>query len=437
MFKNQLLTKVMMITVIMILLFIGAHRVSLLVYERQGTKTQVEQDISKTWGQVQRISGLRIKVPLKSTYIDNQVEKERVSFAYFSPDQFNAQVNITPRFKKRSLFEIKLYESELQFDFEFEDFKEGVHLQENETLFWDQARLVFYVEDKVGLSNYPQILFDGKNLPLDRGQNDSRNEFISEIVDLTEIEEFESEISLSIRGTDMFMLEPSGQASKAAISGQWHSPSLIGQFASSSTEVTSEEFKATWEIIGFNKSIPHHVKYKSEFPHGDWYGVQLLDPTDGYALNHRASKYALLFIAGIILVVFFVEILQKLKIHPMNYLIFGAAIVVFFLLLLSLSEVVGFTRAYFGAALACTTIMSWYMYFVTHNRKFISVLVGSLVVLFGFIFIILKLEDYALLAGSIGIFIALTLVMFLTRSIDWYGTVNPVEEDTSSINNID
>ncbi|MEZ4892015.1 MAG: inner membrane CreD family protein [Saprospiraceae bacterium] len=134
----------------------------------------------------------------------------------------------------------------------------------------------------------------------------------------------------------------------------------------------------------------------------------------------RSTKYAIMVIGLTFLIYFFFETLRKFHIHPFQYLLVGLALSVFYLLLLSISEYLGFNKAYFLATGATISLIGIYSYGIIKSWRLtlqLSVLLG---LIYSFIFIVLQLEDFALLAGSLGIFGALAIVMFYSRNVDWY-----------------
>jgi inner membrane protein len=153
-------------------------------------------------------------------------------------------------------------------------------------------------------------------------------------------------------------------------------------------------------------------------------------PVDGYQKSHRSIRYAILFIGFTFLVFFFIEALNKILIHPVQYILVGVALIVFFTLLLSISEHLHFNLAFIISALATLVLIAGYVKAILKSNKLTLLITGILFVLYAFIFIIIQLQDFALLIGSIGVFIILSLVMYFSRKIDWYNlSLGEVEKD--------
>ncbi len=204
-----------------------------------------------------------------------------------------------------------------------------------------------------------------------------------------------------------------------------------------SSQVNIIGFEAEWTILDINRQISQQwtesnpqafqnvnpVRYADSYESAantkPVFGVELLNTVDHYTKNERTVKYAFLLITLTFAVYFFCEVLKKQKVHPLQYGLVGAALVIFFILLLSLSEHIGFDPAYGVASVATILLITLYSRSIFSEKKYAMVAGGLLVVLFGFIYIILQLEDYALLAGSIALFVIIALIMYLTRKVKW------------------
>lgn len=151
------------------------------------------------------------------------------------------------------------------------------------------------------------------------------------------------------------------------------------------------------------------------------FGVRLLLPVDEYLKTMRSVKYCLMFVIITFLTFFFVEVINKRRIHPIQYLLVGFAVCLFYVLLLSISEHLTFNLAYLLSCILILSLISFYAKFIFKNNKLTLVFSALLLLLYGFFYSLLQLEDYALLLGSIGLFLILGTIMTLTRKINWYG----------------
>jgi len=151
------------------------------------------------------------------------------------------------------------------------------------------------------------------------------------------------------------------------------------------------------------------------------FGVILLSPFDAYAQTMRSLKYAILIIGLTFFAYFFTEIFQRRPVHPLQYILIGMALVIFYTLLLSISEYIQFPLAYLTASSATVLLLSWYTKSIFNNWKVVLVFASLLSALYLFIYVLIQMQDNALLFGSIGLFILLAAAMYLSRKIDWYG----------------
>lgn len=141
---------------------------------------------------------------------------------------------------------------------------------------------------------------------------------------------------------------------------------------------------------------------------------------DEYQKTYRSTSYALLFIFITFLTFFFIEVLNRRRVHPIQYVLIGAAIILFYVLLLSISEHLRFDAAYWISCAAVVSLITMYSWFILRNRKLTLLVGGVLLILYVFFYSLLQLQDYALLFGSLGLLLILATIMWLTRNVDWY-----------------
>jgi inner membrane protein len=204
--------------------------------------------------------------------------------------------------------------------------------------------------------------------------------------------------------------------------GGWPHPSFFGQFLPEARQVTPEGFTAAWATTRLAANMDHHINTYLRGNQGldGLIGVRFIEPADSYVQSDRALKYSLLFIGLSFSAFFLFEVLKRLAIHPLQYGLTGAALALFYLLLLSLSEHLGFALAYAVATAACVALVGYYLIYVLGGIGWglgFGVLLGGV---FGILYVLISLEDYALLAGSLTLFGFLALAMVLTRKVDWY-----------------
>ena len=227
-------------------------------------------------------------------------------------------------------------------------------------------------------------------------------------------------LRLNLNGSEQIHFIPVGETTVINLKSTWPSPSFNGSFLPANREITDKGFSAAWNILHLNRNFPQFWEGNQYKVKESSFGLKLLITADIYQKSVRISKYALMFIVFTFSAFFFSEIINKKRVHPIQYILIGLAIILFYVLLLSISEHLNFDIAYILSAIAITTVITGYSKSVLRNNRFTLTVSGILIILYAYLYIILQLEDYALLMGSVGLFTVLTIVMYITRKIDWY-----------------
>jgi inner membrane protein len=219
-----------------------------------------------------------------------------------------------------------------------------------------------------------------------------------------------------------------GKQSNIAIQSSWPDPSFSGSFLPVERSVSASGFAAQWQVLHFNRQFPQIWSDGQYTIFSDLVSVNLLDPVDAYRQTERSGKYAFLFIGLTFFALFLVEVLNRQAIHPIQYLLIGFGLVLFYLLLLAFSEHIAFLLAYTLASLAIITIITAYIFFVLRSVR-LGVLLGGLVaILYTFLYILLQLQDYSVLVGSIGLLLLLVITMYVTRNVNWFTILDRPEK---------
>ncbi len=237
-------------------------------------------------------------------------------------------------------------------------------------------------------------------------------------------------MTVDLNGSEQIQVVPVGKVTDLSVASHWADPSFVGSFLPSRRNVTKTDFTADWRVLHLNRNFPQNWIGAREDLRGSAFGVRLIVPIDEYQKNSRAAKYAILFIALMFLAFGMTDVLARVTFHPIHYALVTLALILFYVLLLSLSEQIGFNGAYLLAAIAVLALVVIYLYGLTQRARVSSALGGLLLVQYVFLFVLMQLEDYALLVGSLGLFVLLSVVMYLTRKIDWF-TVGETEEVAS------
>ncbi|MGB0423802.1 MAG: cell envelope integrity protein CreD, partial [Flavobacteriales bacterium] len=342
-------------------------------------------------------------------------------WASFLPEELNIDGNLLPQKKHRGIYEVSVYSSELNLSGKFiePDFDFGFDSIEVDM---SKAQVVFGVTDSRGIDQIELNSSIGK-IPYTPGAGACElfTKGVHFKLDLTDNKELDFEIPLKLKGSYGFNMLPLGKSTKARLKGEWSDPKFQGAHLPDSHNIDNElnTFEANWEVLDLNRSFPQKFLAANLQTNGEGFGVELHMPVSQYQKNMRAAKYAVLFIALTFLCFFFVQVIKKIKIHFVQYLLVGFALCLFYVLLLSFSEVIGFNYAYLIATLAVILQICLYIKSVTKNTRITLMLGGLLGLLYTFVFSIIQMEERSLLFGSIGLFIILGAIMYLSRSVQW------------------
>jgi inner membrane protein len=245
-------------------------------------------------------------------------------------------------------------------------------------------------------------------------------------------ETFQFESVINLNGSTQLRFLPLGKETRVRLQSSWTTPSFTGSFLPDGRTISSQGFQASWKVLQFNRNFPQQgignflgkANARSDNDLSA-FGVRLLLPVDEYQKTMRSAKYSIVFIMLTFVAFFFVEILDRRRIHPIQYLLVGFAICLFYLLLLSISEHMSFDWAYLIGSGIILALITFYIRYVFQNLRLTALFSGVLALLYGFFYSLLQLEDYSLLLGSFGLLLILGLIMYLTRHVNWYRAYEP------------
>lgn len=410
------------IAVMTLAMLIPSFMIQDLIMERKSTRNEAVRRIDAKWSYAQTISGPLLVVPYTQTFLDKD-NKATITKGVFNitPENLDIRSTLFPEERYYGIYKTILYKSTTNMKGEFLPIDKQT--LPTGDIHWDKAYLKFGVSDLRGISE--NILFDvnGKIIQAQvAGENDP---MLNEVLRVN-IDNMNPDINLnfncdlSLKGSGSINFTPVGRTTDVTVSGAWAAPGFIGNYTPEYT-LSNNEFEANWKILKFNRSIPDiWVDNRFISNNGISFGVNLVETVDIYQQNMRSAKYALMFIALTFVVFFFVEIINRKRIHPIQYVLVGVALILFYSLLLSISEPLGFGLAYLISSVATIGLITAYTSTIFKNRKQTAVLTVILSCLYLFLYVILQLEDMALLVGSVGLFVILGITMYFSRKINWY-----------------
>ena len=455
--KSSVMLKLFSIFILILLLMIPSTMLESLIHERQITRDIAEEEITSKWGSNQTIGGAVITIPYTIIQEDDKGKKSTViAYAHFLPEQLNITGKLIPEKRYRGIYVVMLYNTQLHIQGFFK--KPNVELLKipKERFLFSEAFISFGITDMKGIKEAIKLKINGIDAEMNSGI-ESKDLFASgascSINLVAETINFDAHINLN--GSKEIDFLPFGKTTKVTIESSWGTPSFVGESLPDERQITEKGFKAVWNELHLNRNYPQQgvgnfiglaLNYQDNTPHDQTtvaysdggstkvigelqssFGVKLLLPVDEYQKTMRSTKYNLMFIVITFIAFFFVEILNRKRLHPIQYLLVGFAICLFYVLLLAISEHLSFNIAYLIGCVTILTLITFYTQSIFRNSRTTLIFNGILSLLYGFFYSLLQLEDYSLLLGSIGLLIILTVVMYLTRNIDWYRAYNNKE----------
>ncbi|MCF8276841.1 MAG: cell envelope integrity protein CreD [Flavobacteriales bacterium] len=425
--NGSVTVRIFSITILVLLLMIPNSMIRDIIRERQMTSNDAISEVSAKWGFEQTVVGPVVSVPYL-TYTEDKEGKRTFTknWSHFLPENLNIVADITTENRKRGIYEVVVYSSDMTLSGNFTNPDPAQLNIDPEYFLTDQAIISMGIPDMRGINEKVSLHFNDTVAEFGPGvpTNDLFDEGISVRMPLKPTASSEFEIKLDLKGSQLLNFVPIGRETQVSISSDWPHPSFEGAFLPDEHLIDENGFTASWKVLDLNRNFPQAWKGVRTGIFESAFGFKLFMPNDHYQQSMRSAKYAILFISLTFMVFFFMETINKKRIHPIQYILVGLALSIFFVLLLSLSEFIGFNAAYAVGAGATTLLIVIYSSSILSSKKLTAFLLGLLTVMYGFIFTILQLEDTALLVGSIGLFIILATIMIWSRKVDWYGGVS-------------
>ncbi len=434
--------------VLSLLLLIPASLIWLLVSEREDRARDVAREIAQTWGGSQRLIGPFITVPYEIDETRIVDDKETIVTvrreAVFLPDDLTITADATTEVRSRGIFDVTVYGSDISFEGSFSAPSDDAITAQDARFRWAEAKLSLGISSVRAIRNAVTLQMDedtrafepslGIEGPLPNqagfdGRHGSSGNLTGVHVPnlfLVNPRGFTFRIDLALNGSDSLFIAPTARDTTASIVSNWPHPSFTGAALPEASTINPEVgFSAQWSVPHLARAVPLAFTLGSNNYLGqlgqDAFGVRFFQPVDYYALVDRALKYAILFIGVVFLSVFVIEVRTGKRVHVVQYVFVGLALVLFYILLLSLAEHLGFVIAYLLAGTATAVLIGTYCARSLESTKYGALVVALIASIFGVLYLFLRLEDYALLAGSIFAFGVLAVTMFTTQRIDWSG----------------
>lgn len=424
--KQKIETKLIIIIGLIVLLLIPIFMIQNLIDERSELQQQVQADIAKSSSDEQQVIGPFIHAQyLETVTVDGKTSEQLMNMTLL-PESLNVSSNLATFEKYRGIYKALLYRSQNQFEGRFKTSALAVLADKK----IKRLNLILAISDIRGIGQGSHINVNERSyelLPgtqLDQLPQGIRVELDYETIRKSEVLPYQ--IDLNLQGMRQLSFAPVGKNSSLTMQADWPHPSFVGDYLPIESSISAQDFSASWQTNYFAtnlKELFNQCLFRNEctlFKQRNM-GVNLVDSVNHYLKNYRASNYAILVIVLIFASFFLLEVLRDEPIHPVQYGFVGLALAVFYLLLISLSEHLGFNIAYLLSALASAILLSVYVAGMLKNSKHGGLFLCGVLFIYSLLYGLLSAEDYALLMGSVLVFVVLSLIMMLTRRVNWYG----------------
>ncbi len=453
--------KFLLVCALAVLMSLPAFFVFALIYDRTNRANQVIAEVGQTFGGEQTFVGPLLVAPYRAVrpapppQPGEQIAGRPTTIVeegWYVVFAENGRADIAADTDVRSrgdLFKVRTYTADVTFNAAFDLRGEPTNAPAGAAIDWTRATLLIGVADPRGTSGAPEVTIEGRPaIPLEPGSAyanvlggyvdpqmyDGRSpsgptqiQWLS--ADLGDLarpdQQFALAAQLSITGVESVGVVAYAKNTEIRIAGDWRDVGYFGAFPRLDDDAATQAgdgFEARW-------SIPYVARNVTEAGAASDLGalmgstvrVRFVDPTNPYQAVTRSLKYALLFIGVVFLAYFLFEATSDNRVHPAQYILVGLAQIIFYLLLLAISERIGFQWAFLIAAVATVALISAYLGAVFRSARKGMVGVGVFTALYALIYVLMSLEDFALLVGSVAAFLAIAAAMFATRNLDWYG----------------
>lgn len=396
-----------------------------LVRERQNLQHSVTEDVNNKWAGQQTLAGPVLTLPYRKVVLNDKKQALTTrAYLHILPQKLEISGKMLPETLHRGIYDMIVYRGDLHLQGHFEPRQFQNLPVPAADLQWEQAFVSLGIPDLRGIEETVLLNWAGRQTPFDPGTV-TDHLYASGIhapvmLDAqTRGRRMAFSLDLELKGNQQLYVTPVGQETVVRLQAPWPDPSFDGAFLPDQRQVSAAGFEAQWKVLHLNRNFPQLWEDKQYSFDGSAFGVHLILPVDHYLKVMRSVKYAIFFIGLTYLTFFFVEILTRRLVHPLQYLLVGFALCVFYTLLLSISEHLGFDRAYLISALMTIALITSYAAGFLRSWPLTGLMGGILTVLYGFIYVIIYQEDYALLGGSLGLFVVLALVMFFSRRLEF------------------
>jgi inner membrane protein len=441
--RHSTILKLAGVGALILLLLIPLAMIEGVLSDRLARRNEAVNDITASWGKDQNIIGPVLCVPYQFhgkvvravTLPDGKVESREieettVATAYFLPDALEVTGDVQTQTLHRGIYDAAVFRGEITLTGKFAPPDMAALKIDAKDVLWKDAAVTLAVSDLRGTREGLVLDWNGKKIALQPGsQLPGYTTGVTAQLgnDQAIAAPGTFSIALDINGSGGIFFAPFGMQNQVTLKSNWPDPGFRGAFLPADRTVRPDGFDAKWKVSYYGRDYPQrwtsrsgNDRFNTNSVTASLFGAQFLRILDAYRYVERSIKYGVLFFVLVFTTFFLFEITARQKIHPFQYLMVGAALCLFYLALLSASEFVGFSLSYLIAAVAATSLITWYCSHFLGGGMRTLMIGGGLLGVYTFLYITLRQQDYELLMGTIALFVVLGLVMYVTRKVDWY-----------------
>ena len=441
--RNSTMFKLLGVGGLILLMLIPLAMIEGVLSDRLERRNEAVSDITASWGKEQNIIGPVLCVPylhhgtvVRSVTLPDgrvetrEVEETTVATAYFLPESLEITGDVQTQTLYRGIYDAAVFRGQIALTGNFSPPDMAALKIDAADVLWKDAAVTLAVSDLRGTRESLMVDWGGKKIQLQPGsQLPGYTTGVTAQVGSDHPISAPSafSIALDLNGSNGIFFAPFGMQNQVTLKSNWPDPGFRGAFLPAERTVRSDGFAAKWKVSYYGRDYPQrwtsragNERFTTNSVSASLFGTQFLRILDAYRYVERSIKYGVLFFVLVFTTFFLFEVTARQKIHPLQYLMVGAALCLFYLALLSASEFIGFSLAYLIATVAATGLITWYCSHFLGGGLRTLMIGGGLLGVYTFLYITLRQQDYALLMGTVALFVLLAVVMFVTRKVDWY-----------------
>ena len=418
--KGKLFIKAVIIFVMAFFLWIPTNLIRGVINEREDRQEEAIAEVSSKWAGRQTVTGPILMIPYNGTSNGVTFQKK---YAWFMADVLDINSSVSPQKRHRGIYDVVVYQGDISITAKFNEIKFNQLNVPAANLLWAEAKLLLQISDlSRGINEEIYIKWKDSSFicqPWSEATADIGDALYASIpLKAEEAATLNSfTVQFSLHGSQQLMFSPAARETKIQLTGNWPDPSFTGIKIPETPNTSDSGINVKWKYLNRNHPMVWNGQFINLQPSA--MGANLIIPVDGYDKTERSVKYSLLCIILTFAAFFLIETIYKRNLHLVQYGLAGLALVLFYTLLLSISEYTGFNLAYLIAGVATIGLVTWFVGSIMKSSRLAVFISFVLTVVYGYIFTIIQLQDYSLLMGSIGLFIALGIIMFFTRKLQW------------------